>query len=224
MKPEWKRYEDSVYDLFVEKYPDHTFQRDMHVVGRITGVRRQIDIGIQGNFLGQQLFVVVDCKCYTRKIHVKDVESFIGFLKDVGADFGVLTTNAGFTRAAKKQARASNVKLDIVTYRDLKKYQITFYRCEECDPGEDRPSGTVLWCQFNSVIGDVDEVEDIGRCDWCNTIHIQCLTCGEVTGIPDVFYGESVKCTGGCGAAFVVERDLASKGLLERLTVHASEE
>lgn len=44
---------------------------------------------------------------------------------------------------------------------------------------------------FGELHGDVDKVNETGHCDWCNTIHLRCK-CDAVTGIPDVFYNESV--------------------------------
>jgi hypothetical protein len=218
-QPDWKQYEDFVYQTLMRKYPDHVFERDVQVVGRVTEKERQIDIAIRGDFLGHDLFVVVDCKYHSRNIDVKTVESFIGFLEDVGADFGILVTNRGYSEAAFKRAQMSHIKLDIVEFDRVAEYEIEFDFCQECDPGEDHPPGIIEWCDPVGVEGDVDKVLAIGRCDWCNTLHVQCQRCGTITGIPEMFYGDPVECLGGCGNFFLVEYVYAGEGLFkERLT------
>ena len=39
--------------------------------------------------------MIVDCKCLFKKIDVKDVETFIGLVEDVNAEFGLLITTSG---------------------------------------------------------------------------------------------------------------------------------
>jgi hypothetical protein len=54
--------------------------------------------------LSTSLTAAVDCKRYTRKIHVKHVDQFIGFVGDVQTDVGLLVTNVGYTPAADARA------------------------------------------------------------------------------------------------------------------------
>ncbi|SRR5258706_3530866 len=214
----WKEYEDWVFGTLFEKYPEYSYQRNIRVEGRITKVKRQIDIAFNGTILGHEIFGVVDCKNYSKKVDVKDVESFISFLEDVGADIGILVTNHGYSKAAQERAKFSNVKLDVLTPEELEDYVIEFYICEECDPGEDHIQ-VIEWHNFYNLSGDIDKVLDIGRCDWCNTIHIKCSKCGEITAIPDADYGEPIECEGGCGTSFLVETSYESKGTEEVLTI-----
>lgn len=214
----WKDYEDFVYDTLYKKYPEYSYQKNIRIEGRITKANRQIDIAFNGNILGHEIFGVVDCKDYSKKVDVKDVESFISFLQDVGADIGILVTNRGYSKAAQERAKFSNVKLDVLTPEELEDYEIEFYICEECDPGEDHIQ-VVAWNNLYNLSGDTDKVFDVGRCDWCNTIHIKCSTCGEVTAIPDAIYGEEIECKGECGTKFVIETSYESKGTEEILKV-----
>jgi hypothetical protein len=216
----WKQYEDYVYEKFRTKYPEHSVEKNLRVIGKITNQSRQIDIAIRGNFVGHPLFVAVDCKYYSEKVDVKDIESFIGMLSDIRADFGILVTNRGYTQAALKQADASHIKLDIVEVDEIENYEIDIEICHECDPGEDHLPGFIEWYGQLDVLGDVEKVASIGRCNICNTLYIRCLDCNQVTSIVEAFYDEPVECTGGCGTQFIVSYEHLEKGsYLEHLTV-----
>ena len=68
--------------------------------------------------LGRGMLGIVDCKCYSKRVDVKDVEAVIGMAADVRADIALIVTTVGYSDAAL--ARAHNepnvrVHLDIVT-------------------------------------------------------------------------------------------------------------
>jgi hypothetical protein len=57
-----------------------------------------------------------------RKLAVTHVEAFAGFT-DVGAQFGLLITCKGFSRAAKRRAEGfANVQLDVVELHKLERW------------------------------------------------------------------------------------------------------
>jgi hypothetical protein len=213
----WKDYEDFVFETISERHPEYSYERNIRVDGRVTKVKRQIDIAFNGTILGHKIFGVIDCKKYAEKLDVKDVEAFVGFLNDVGADIGILITNQGYSKAAQNLAEFSKVKLDILTPEELEDYEIEFYFCEECDSGDHVP--LIQWHGSENISGDGDKVQDVGWCDLCHTIHIKCLVCGEVTGVPDVNYGSEIKCVGECGTRFIVTTTYESKGTEEELKV-----
>jgi len=202
--PNWKEYEDLVCDALRQENPELIIERNIHIAGHLSNQRRQIDIALRGQMAGHDVLAVVDCKRYSRKIDVNDVGSFVTLLNDVGADIGILVTQMGYTKAAETLAIKSRVKLDIKTVEELREYRITFDCCEECDPGEDHFPGVIDWSHPESIDGNSDKIAAVGWCDWCNTIHIRCLECGTITGIPDVLFGEPVECLGGCGTFFTV--------------------
>jgi Restriction endonuclease len=59
--------------------------------------------------------MAVDCKLWSRKVAIDDIDRFVGFLADVGTDLGLLVTNVGFTEAARDRAAGERgVKIDVV--------------------------------------------------------------------------------------------------------------
>ena len=122
----WKDYEHYIHRVFSKLYPEASITHNVQKIGVMSGTKRQIDILIEGYLAGYSLNIVVDCKYLNKKVDVKVVESFIGFLHDVKANKGLLITNRGFTKAA--QARAENdshVDLDIriINFEQLEQFQ-----------------------------------------------------------------------------------------------------
>ena len=202
MTPNWRDYEDYVYETLRAKYPQHIFKRDGQMVGK-AGTKRQVDIAIYEKIAGHEILTVVDCKYYEKKIDVKNVEMFIGMLEDLGADVGIMVTATGYTSTAKTRAKISRVRLDIVKYEDIDEYELDFYICDECFDDEHMP-GIVDWHNQTSLDGDVDKVFDVGRCDRCTSLYIRCLKCRSITPIPEYLYDQEVECDGGCQTHFLV--------------------
>lgn len=89
---------------------------DVKLPGRHSGIDRQVDVLITGPFAGGTVecaTAVIDCKLYHRNVNVSDVSSFAVLVDDVGADFGVLVTNRGFSAAAQRLAEQRRIRLYI---------------------------------------------------------------------------------------------------------------
>ena len=124
----WKDYEDAVYQecqrIFYTQ--DAEVIKDTHIVGRYSGVKRQIDVLIKllkdGNL---DSVCLVECKHYAQKINVKIVDSFIGCLEDVNADKGVIVSEKGFTKAAINRAYRGkgDIEVDMLSLEDLQQFQ-----------------------------------------------------------------------------------------------------
>jgi ferredoxin-fold anticodon binding domain-containing protein len=67
---------------------------------------------------------VVECKYYNRKLTIKLVESFIGFLEDVGLSDGIIVTNIGVSKPAAKRVALSAIRIRVLSEDDLKGYKI----------------------------------------------------------------------------------------------------
>lgn len=107
---------------------------DRRVVGRLSGHARQVDIVVIGRFPGlvrDTATMAVDCKLWSRKVAIDDVDRFVGFLADVGTDLGLLVTNVGFSEAARARAAGERgVKLDVIGAPVI---ELTFRAyCKEC--------------------------------------------------------------------------------------------
>jgi hypothetical protein len=104
----WRDYEDHIYEKLKEWAGDQaTVEFDQSLPGRFSKIDRQIDVLVRGRFANvtnRDMVAVVDCKYYTRKIDVKKVDEFLGFLDDTQADMGLLITNKGFSQSAKDRA------------------------------------------------------------------------------------------------------------------------
>jgi hypothetical protein len=111
-EPDWRAYEHQIYVLLKEKAADATvtFDKDgrQKLPGYLSKVDRQIDVMVRGKFppLDSELTLIVDCKCFSKRVNVGDVDKFIGMLLDVRQPMGLLITNVGFTQAAHNRATA----------------------------------------------------------------------------------------------------------------------
>lgn len=121
----WQDYEQEVYEALRVSYPDADIVRDAKILGRNSKKKRQVDVLIRSNVASFSITIAVEAKYLSRKINVKDVESFEGMMRDIGADHGLLITEAGFSQAAIDRARNGDLKLelDILSVDELKNYQ-----------------------------------------------------------------------------------------------------
>jgi hypothetical protein len=121
----WRDYEVLITRHFQRLFPDASIKHDVKRPGLISRVDRQIDMLIEGRVSGFDLTIIVDCKYFGKKVDVKDVDEFLGYLHDLRASKGVLITNNGFTEAASNRARfdTRDVELRIISTSDLEAFQ-----------------------------------------------------------------------------------------------------
>lgn len=121
----WKKYEKEILCYFQETYPETKISFDQRVLGKFSKTQRQIDVLIEGEIAGYTIRIAVDCKYFTKKIDVKEVESFCSMVEDVEAHQGVLITQKGYSKAAINRAHYGNhkVELDIINFDELKDFQ-----------------------------------------------------------------------------------------------------
>ncbi len=117
----WKLYEHKVLERFRELYPNSEIQYNTSIKGIKSGRSRQIDTLLINQVGNTEVKTVIDSKCFSKKISITTVESFIGFLSDVGADRGIMVTEVGYSKAAKKRAEneESEIELKILTLDEL---------------------------------------------------------------------------------------------------------
>jgi Restriction endonuclease len=122
----WRNYEHYIYYQFKDKYPNCDIEFNKKITGIISGRTRQVDLFISGEVAGEVIRIIADCKYFNKKIDVKVVESFLGFVKDVKGNKGILITNKGFTNAAYNRAtndQGSDIKLEIIKFEQLYPFQ-----------------------------------------------------------------------------------------------------
>ena len=124
----WREYEDAVFEECerVFHFKEAEITKNTQIVGHISGSKRQIDVLVRLLKEGKPYCaIVVECKHYAQKINIKTVDSFVGFLKDVGAQRGILISDKGFTRGAINRAYngEDNLVVDIMSLGELQQFQ-----------------------------------------------------------------------------------------------------
>ena len=124
-KPQWTVYEQQVFDLLESHFLGAKVRQNVRLKGRFSKRQRQIDILVTEQTPAGILKTVVDTKFFERKVDVKAVEAFAGFVSDVGGQRGMLITSKGFTRAALRRAfyDPSDLELDILNFSALHRFQ-----------------------------------------------------------------------------------------------------
>ena len=123
---DWREYEAEVLSELARRYPDVPIKRNVVLPGRHSGVPRQIDVLIEAPMLDSPARIIVDAKHRTDPIDVKDVESFLSMMADVGAHRGLIVSSSGYTKAALTRAHADpshDLELDVLSLDDLKHFQ-----------------------------------------------------------------------------------------------------
>jgi hypothetical protein len=125
MHIDWKKYEKEIFDLFTNDFPEAEISHDVVRKGRYSKINRQIDILIEDYVAGNKLTIVIDAKFFSKKVDVKEAESFIGMLQDLGAHKGILITQKGYSQGAINRVYndPGDIELEILNFEELKNYQ-----------------------------------------------------------------------------------------------------
>ncbi|WP_288237028.1 restriction endonuclease [uncultured Alistipes sp.] len=124
----WADYEQEVFCECQRIFRDSTVIKNTHIKGVHSNRQRQIDVLIRNTSIDNiETSIVVDAKHYATKVDIKDVESFIGMLKDVNVDKGILVSEHGFTKSAINRAHLgeNNIEIDILNLGELSLFQST---------------------------------------------------------------------------------------------------
>jgi len=121
----WKVYEKEVFNLFKAHFLNADVQQNVRIQGRFSKRARQIDVLVTETIPAGRSKTIVDAKYFNRKVNVKAVDGFAGFLDDVGAHKGILITSKGYSKAALRRAFycPKNLELDILNFSELKHLQ-----------------------------------------------------------------------------------------------------
>ncbi|MFF1652903.1 restriction endonuclease [Streptomyces sp. NPDC058255] len=104
----WREYEQEVATLVDSLDAGTSVQHNRYAVGRISGVRRQLDAVVEGHLAGQHVSIVIEAKLYKRSVSIGTIDEFIGKMLDVGCDRGVLYAAGGFID--RELSRAGNAR------------------------------------------------------------------------------------------------------------------
>lgn len=119
---EWQDYEKIVLEECRRVFRNADIIHNVHIKGLYSKRMRQIDVLVQTD---KGTVYVVDAKKYGIKVDVKTVESFIGMVKDVGGNYGIIVSEKGFTKAAINRAHygEDNIEIDILNLHELSMFQ-----------------------------------------------------------------------------------------------------
>lgn len=121
----WKEYEIKILDYLKSRYPNYNITLDAKLPGRFSKINRQIDVLIEQFVANRSIKIVFDGKYFSKKLDVKKVEEFIGFIDDVNATYGILVTNQGYSKAAINRAfyDSKNIDLEVLNFSELESLQ-----------------------------------------------------------------------------------------------------
>jgi hypothetical protein len=121
MEPLWRKYEKDIFGHYKYLYPNCEISFNKKITGKVSGSLRQIDIFICGTIAGFQINIAIDCKNYNKKVDIKVVESFLGLMKDINCNKGIIVTQKGFTSSAYRRALNdhSDLELRILNFEQL---------------------------------------------------------------------------------------------------------
>jgi len=192
--PKWKQYEWLVAKIFHEELSSYNTNviYDSKLDGQFSERSRQIDVLVKNSF--SNIKTIIECKFRSRKLDVKDIETFLGMYQDVKASNGILISPLGFTKTAYTRISQfkGKIKLEVIDWEkayETNNNQGYNFRlndiCSSClahhDQGQSIP-GIILW---NHGIGfevkDKISVFSVGECMKCKAVSVYCDSCGVTT-------------------------------------------
>ncbi|PYU73201.1 MAG: hypothetical protein DMG52_16265 [Acidobacteria bacterium] len=173
-EPDWKIYEGAIARI-EESHKNCKVTRNNKVNGRRSGVERQVDVWLVAEIGDNHVVTVaIECRRYSdRPVSIKDIDAFVGFLEDVGANKGVMISHSGYTDGAKKRAEGAGIELCMLTVEQAEEFDWDEFLRDSCEASNEC-FGTINW---HSSDGD----SEAGRCGNCGSFHIRCGNCGWVS-------------------------------------------
>ncbi|QDT25122.1 Restriction endonuclease [Gimesia panareensis] len=129
---------DSLVDYGVEVHRQKTY------TGRLS--QRDIKVDVSFNYTiaeGANVLFLVECKCYSHRVPVDDVEAFHSKLDDIGAHKGIMVTTVGFQDGAVKTAQGRGIALALLT-TEPQKGELT-YITNAANDGNEPQKNTAFW-------------------------------------------------------------------------------
>lgn len=121
MAPTWKSCERGLLERLRYDFSSREFRvegtvegRQHRIVGRYSGVARQLDVAIYQADASCPFFVA-DAKFHEDSLDVGNVDAFVGLMDDVGAITGLLATPKGPSPGAIQRAAAAKVTVWVMS-------------------------------------------------------------------------------------------------------------
>jgi len=88
--------------------PGSSVTRNEWLTDRV-GIKRECDVVIRGHFAGQAVLGVIECKDWSRKVGVQNVEAFSKKVENLGANVRAMVSRKGFTKDGLKLAEHEHI-------------------------------------------------------------------------------------------------------------------
>lgn len=128
MTSDGKDLERLVYFIQKSIAPGATIKINDKILGKKSKSPRQIDVSVREKIGHTDILIVLECKDHAVRIDVKELEAFLGVIKDVGAHKGIMVSRLGFTSGARNLASESGIDLysldDILEEEGIEKITI----------------------------------------------------------------------------------------------------
>ena len=188
--PAWLSYERIAAAFASEHYGGiaTAVHPNVRLIGQLSGKSRQIDVLVEHRLeRGSDSRIIVDAKNRSRRVDIKEVESFEGMMRDCSANRGVLICASGYTDGAFRRAQDA-ITLTVLAIEQVEEfgwvYEPCLGNCSGLKSGKRR--GMVLWGEFLPIgrgLGWL--VVQTGKCDGCHAFHVWCWDCGTKFSVPD---------------------------------------
>lgn len=200
---DWEKYEKQIFEKLENEFPKSNILKNQKLPGIFSKRKRQVDILVKTSAIGKEMIIAIDCKKFNKKINVKTVESFIGYLEDIGAHLGILITNEGFTKSSlnRVQNYTRDIRLEIVEFQNFEDYHFNWDTCEACYRADklrfsEISFGEPQLFEFDGLF----QLVELGQCDYCGTEYAKCQGCGTIIELDDTGTNECY-----CGLTYIIE-------------------
>lgn len=98
-------------EFWIVPKDSHTFHHKKYKY--CYGDKTDTDISIEGPSTGNKpnFIIVIECKCYTRKVEIGEIQEFVTRVRDLKATKGIFITSNDYQRGALNCAESNNIAL-----------------------------------------------------------------------------------------------------------------
>lgn len=98
-------------EFWIVPKDSHTFHHKKYKY--CYGDKTDTDISIEGPSTGNKpnFLIVIECKCYTRKVEIGEIQEFVTRVRDLKATKGIFITSNDYQRGALNCAESNNIAL-----------------------------------------------------------------------------------------------------------------
>jgi len=111
--------ESDDYERFVQKALNSQVGVDVYhqkeYEGRVSRRKIKVDVSFDCEVAGSRLLFLVECKHYSHRVSVDDVEEFHSKIDDIGAQKGIMVTTVGYQKGAIMTGEARGMALALLT-------------------------------------------------------------------------------------------------------------